>query len=68
MSDSSSRILAFEHTDNSTAQSDITAEVYITSNSQMVKLDNLGNLLESLLELLDLIEKLQRAQARYIES
>lgn len=44
------------HNDDSPAQGDITAEVHISSDGQVIKLQNLGDLLESLLELLDLLE------------
>ena len=44
----------YARTDDGSPQGDITAEVNITSNSKMVKLDNLRNLLEAFLELLDL--------------
>jgi hypothetical protein len=41
-------------TNDCPAKGYIPAKVYITSHSQMIKFQNLGNLLEPLLELLDL--------------
>ena len=42
-------------TDDGTSQSDVPAKVDVTSDSQVVKLNDLGDLLEALLELLDLL-------------
>ena len=42
--------------DDSPAQGDVTTEVHISSDGQVVKFQNLGDLLESLLELLDLLK------------
>ena len=44
-----------ELTDDRSSQSHIPAKVHISCDSQVIKLDNLRYLLESLLELLDLI-------------
>lgn len=40
--------------DDSSAKSDVTPKVNVTSYRQMIKLENLGDLLEPLLELLNL--------------
>ena len=44
-------------TDDRPAKGHIPTKVYITSHRQMIKFQNLGNLLEPLLELLDLQRK-----------
>ena len=41
-------------TNDGSAESDIATEVNVASNSEMIELEDPGNLLESLLELLDL--------------
>lgn len=41
-------------TDDGATQSNVAAKVDITGDSEMVKLNDLGDLLEALLELLDL--------------
>src|SRR5258708_2142483 len=43
-------------TDDSPAKRHVPAEMHVTRNSQVIQLDNLGNLLEPFLELLDLLE------------
>ena len=49
--------LALVRDDNDgTTEGDVAAKVNVTSDSQVIKLDNLGDLLEALLELLDLLE------------
>lgn len=42
--------------DDSTLEDDATAEVDITSNSEMIKFDNVGNAADTLLELSNLLE------------
>ena len=42
--------------DDGTTESDVAAEVDVASDSQVVELDDLGDLLEALLELLNLLE------------
>lgn len=44
----------YERTDDGSPEGHITAEVNVAGDSKMVELDNLGDLLEALLELLDL--------------
>lgn len=44
-------------TDDCPPKGHIPTKVYITSHCQMIKFQNLGNLLESLLELMDLQKK-----------
>lgn len=53
-----------ERTNDGATESDILAEVDITSDSQVVKLDNGGDLLESLLELSDLLEMITELDNR----
>ena len=43
-------------TDDSAPQRNVAAEVYISGDSQVIELNDLGDLLEALLELRDLLE------------
>ena len=43
-----------KHTDDGASESDVATEVDVAGNGEMVELDDLGDLLEALLELLDL--------------
>ena len=51
-------------TDDRATKSDVTPEANITSDRQVVKLQNLGNLLEPLLELCDLLEMVSKLDDR----
>lgn len=51
-------------TDDRATKSDVTAEANITSDRQVVKLQNLRNLLEPLLELCDLLEMVSKLDDR----
>lgn len=53
-----------ELTDDGTTKGDIAAEVDVASHSQMVELNDLGDLLEPLLELLNLLEVVTKLDHR----
>jgi len=50
--------------DDSAAQSDITPKVHVAGHCQVVQLDDLGDLLEALLELLNLLEVITQLDNR----
>lgn len=53
-------------TDDSSTKCDVTSKVHISRHSQMIQLDNLGYLLEPLLELLDLLEVVSKFDDRSV--
>ena len=52
------------HTDNSSAKSDISPEVNVPGNSQMIQFEDLRDLLEPFLELLNFLEMITQFDDR----
>jgi hypothetical protein len=52
------------HTNNGSAKSDISSEVNVPSNSQMIQFEDLRDLLEPFLELLNLLEMITQFDDR----